>query len=135
MKTLTLLICLFSINLLAQDNSPPNDNEIEIQFRIYLDGKNVETDSVKIGYVSINSKPNIVVINNQFTTYFKPNRYYQIVITHPNYNMQILRLKTDSIPIKTGGYVNIYLQKNTPTCNIGELRYNKFLKRYIIMSN
>lgn len=131
------LLSLFTISLVAQDNSPPKNknlnNEIEIQFRVLLDGKDVETDSVKIGYVSINNKPNVVVINNQFTTYFKTNRYYQIVITHPEYNMQILRLKTDSIIPESKGYVTVYLQKNSSNCYIGELRYNKFLKRYIIM--
>jgi hypothetical protein len=131
MKKLILALLLFSVNIRAQ-STITNEHEIEIQFNVYLDGKQIETDSVQIGTISGNKMPNLFTISNNFTTYFKPNRLYHIVVTHPKYDKQVLRLKTDSSQMKSGGHLDIYLRKGTDICYIGELRYNKLLKRYIV---
>jgi len=128
MKKLTLLLCLFSINLLAQDNSPPDD--VPIEFNILLDGKKIETDSVQIGFASTNSMHVHAMINDHFTTFFKVNREYWLIITHPHYNKQIIRLITNTKPLEKGK-LDVYLSSTDPDCYIGLYKYNSFLKKYI----
>ncbi len=107
--------------------------DIEIQFNIFLDGKFTETDSVQIGFVANKeSIPMCAIINNDFKTFFRPNREYYIVITHPGYNKQILRLKTSENDLKRQGKVKVYLTKGTEICNIGIMRYSELLKSYIV---
>lgn len=129
MKKLILLCCLFTLNLTAQDNSPPNDEQVSIQFNVLLDGKKIETDSVQVGFVSHNSMQTHVLINDNFTTFFKANKTYWLVITHPKYNRQILKIFTYNIPEKTK--INIYLSSKDEDCYIGEYKYNSVLKKYV----
>lgn len=124
-----ILLCLLSFNLIAQDNSPPND-DVAIEFNIMLDGKKIETDSVQIGFVSTNSMQIHALINDHFTTYFKTDRSYWLVITHPHYNKQVIRLHTTNQSVKRSK-IDIYLSSTEPDCTIGEYKYNKLLKKYI----
>lgn len=124
-QILILLIGLASLNSFAQNT----DNEVKASFNVFLDNQKIETDSVMIGFVSNSSIHTITTINDTFTTFFKSDKVYHIVITHPHYNKQTLRLITD----KKKGIVNInvYLSSKSPDCSIGYYKYNKILNKYI----
>jgi len=124
-RIIILLIGLASLNSFAQST----DNEVKASFNVFLDNQKIETDSVMIGFVSNNSINTIAKINNTFTTFFKFDKVYHIVITHPHYNKQTLHVITD----KKEGIVSIdvYLSSKSPDCSIGYYKYNKILNKYI----
>jgi len=124
-QLIILLISLVSLNAYSQNI----DNEIKASFNVFLDNQKIETDSVMIGFVSNNSIHTITTISDTFTTFFKSDKVYHIVITHPHYNKQTLRIITD----KKQGIVdiNVYLSSKSPDCSIGYYKYNKFLNKYI----
>ena len=104
-------------------------NDVKATFNVYLDNKKVETDSVLIGSIYDSSTKTYSVINDQFDTFLLPNRVYNMIITHPNYNKQILKIITDKANEKLK--VNIYLSSKDPDCYLGYYKYNKLLKKYI----
>lgn len=128
MKKLLILVCFMSNLLIGQTNLK---KEITISFNIYLDNKKVETDSVLVGYYSKQVTNKYLIINDSFTTYLKPNTIYSMVITHPSYNKQIIRINTDSLKSKIN-YIDVYLASNKSDKENNKLHYNNTLNKYIV---
>lgn len=135
MKKLTLILCLITTFVIGQNKDPVKENiitdDIPIQFNVLLDGKKVETDSICIGFVSKNSVKMQALINDYFTTYFKPNRVYHIVLTRVGYNKQIITLSTDGVNRQNTPTIDVYLSSTDKDCYLGLLKYNQILKKYI----
>jgi hypothetical protein len=109
-KIMMIMVILLVFSSKSQTKN--KDDDIEISFNIYLDNKKTETDSVQVKFVSKNNKSLYVYptyITDSFITYFKPNRVYNMVISHPKYNNQIVKINTYKIKNKT---INVYLNKS-----------------------
>jgi hypothetical protein len=131
MKKFTTLLVLLSltINIIAQ---PPNkiiDTDVKACFSIYLDGKKVETDDVLVGFKSFDSLHMYAKINDEFTTYLKANKTYEMIITHTDYERQIIRIttanKADSL------FIKLDLNKGKDMSFAGSYKYNEVLNKYI----
>lgn len=103
--------------------------DIKASFNIFLDNKKIETDSVLIGSVHDTSAKTYSIINDSFDTYLLPNKTYNMIVTHPNYNKQILKIITNKT--NENLKVEIYLSSKDPDCYIGYYKYNITLRKYI----
>jgi len=102
------VIILSNQKIIAQDKTK---DDIKISFNVYLDNKKVETDSIQVGFVSTHNKTlytHHAYISNSFVTFFKPNRVYNMFISHPNYKKQIIKINTFKIKSDS---INVYLNK------------------------
>lgn len=124
-KYLLILIGFIALNINAQQPK----KEIKASFDVFLDNKKIETDSIVVGYVYTNSIKYHVVINDTFTSFLLPNETYHMVITHPNYNKQMLKIVTSNV--YKDMKINIYLSSKEPDCYIGYYKYNPILKKYM----
>lgn len=149
-KILILLIAISALNINAQTGNSFNTYEerskdiiksaeaslddtdkqvIKAFFNIYLDHKKIETSKVLIGFVSYKDINHYSIVTDSFTTFFEPNRTYHMVITHPDYNKQMIRIVTSDEDMKIK--VDVYLSSKDPDCYIGYYKYSKTLKKYV----
>jgi hypothetical protein len=131
MKKFTTLLVLLSltINIIAQ---PPNkliDKEVKACFSIYLDGKKIETDDVLVGFKSFDSLHMYAKINNEFTTWLKTNKTYEMIVTHTDYEKQVIRVTTDSKSDSL--FIKLDLNKGNDMIFVGNYKYNDKLNKYI----
>lgn len=132
MKKIILLLCLLTLGVKSQNKDPvKEDTDVPIEFNVLLDGKKVESDSICIGFVSKNSVKIQALINDSFTTYFKPNKLYHIIVTRHGYNKQIITLNTDSLNHKIRPVIDVYLSSTDKDCYLGMYKYNQLLNKYI----
>ena len=103
-------MCLLTMFVNAQNKEPTK--EISVNFNVFLDNKKIESDSI---YVSLHNhnytvdKIHYIRITDSFVTFFKVNKIYNFVITHPRYNKVIVKINT--FKIDSAKY-NIYLSSN-----------------------
>jgi hypothetical protein len=112
-------------------NAQPSNRSLEdirTEFSIYLDNTKVETDSVFIGFKKADSVHIYAKLNDEFTTWLKPNKVYSMYITHPGYNAQSLSIVTSNKPDSIK--IEVRLSRTEPNCYIGYYKYNKLLKKY-----
>lgn len=104
--------------------------DIPISFKVYLDSVDTESDRVNVGITSLLTTPQICTITNSFTTFLKPDKVYNIVIGHPKYNKQTMKIDTgNGVTTMT---CKIYLSSKMPDKYIGYLKYSKLFKTLIV---
>lgn len=104
-------MCLTTMLINAQNKDPVED--FKVKFNVYLNDKKVETDSVLVGFYNPSTTEYFMKITDDFVTYFKYNQTYNMMITHPNYNKVIIKIRIKSP--NDLAYYNIYLNSNEPT--------------------
>jgi hypothetical protein len=115
--------------LLASVNTTLLSQDCRAKFVIYLDNQKVETDSVYIGLSALTTDPKIYSrVPDNFTTYLRPNRVYNIIITRPGYNKQRFKVDTNNKELD----LNIYLSSSSPDCYMGLIKYNKLLNKCVV---
>lgn len=109
----------------ATARSQTTSKDVVASVNVYLDDKKVETDKI---LVTLAKSDSYVRINDSFVTYLHPDKTYSMTITHPEYNIGIIKIDTSKRGSKID--IKVYLSSKDTTRYYTYYRYDNSIKNY-----
>jgi len=144
MKTLILLSFLTCVtSLMSQEKNETKLSEtikerigkdMQVRFKIFLDDKQLETNSVHVNCINIEYQINSKIdMSSDFTAFLKQSTNYIFLIGHDGYNTKTIDIVTN--PPRNEKYIletEVYLYTGKPDDYGGKLIYNQTKGKYIL---